>query len=43
MLESRINKKGGANPHSTVPNFGFVVFEDEKAVANVLAQKGVSF
>ena len=38
VMESRINKKSG-NPN--VPNFGFVVFDEERAVQAVLGQKGV--
>ena len=38
-MESRINKKSG-NPN--VPNFGFVVFDEERAVQAVLGQKGVN-
>ena len=40
VMESRINKKSG-NPN--VPNFGFVVFDEERAVQAVLGQKGVRY
>ena len=40
VVESRINKKSG-NPN--VPNFGFVVFDEERAVQAVLGQKGVRY
>lgn len=37
VMEMRINKKG-SNPN--VPNYGFVVFDDEKTVEKVLGNKG---
>jgi Ras GTPase-activating protein-binding protein 1 len=37
VMELRINKKGS---NQNVPNYGFVVFEDEKTVEKVLSNKG---
>ena len=47
VVDVRINNKGVAQsknlPDGTkgVPNFGFVVFEDEKAAADCLSQKPI--
>lgn len=38
VVDSRINKKSDRN--SEVPNYGFVVFDDDKAVQNVLQNRG---
>jgi len=38
VLEARINSKKSGSP--TVPNYGFVVFDDEKTVQKVLGNKG---
>ena len=47
MVDVRINNKGVAqsknlpDSQKSVPNFGFVVFEDEKAAIDCLAQKPI--
>ena len=44
MIDVRINNKGIAharNGNNGVPNFAFVIFENEKSAANCLSQRPI--